>query len=162
VITDLSDNAEWSSAAASLAIGMSCDNLAVIYPAKPPRAGELRCATCNSHRGWAPKQMMDFITDITRRFGAPPSPITWRQEINVMTKQYDNTGILFRDDRKSSNKERDYRGELTIAGVGYWVSGWIKQGKKGKFLSLTIKPKDAPAIDKSKPLADERGDTIPF
>lgn len=78
-------------------------------------------------------------------------------------KQHDNSGILFNCiDDKRKESDRDYRGELTIAGREYWVSGWIKQGKKGKFLGLAVTAKDAPAPDKSKPLAEALNDEIPF
>jgi hypothetical protein len=73
-------------------------------------------------------------------------------------KQYDNSGILFRcsDDKQKPN-DRDFRGEITITGVSYWLSGWIKEGQKGKFLSLAIKPKSDEQPPEAKP-ADE----IPF
>jgi hypothetical protein len=78
-----------------------------------------------------------------------------------MEKQYDNSGILFRCDTKDSERSRDYRGELTIGGREYWLSGWVKEGKKGKFLGLSVKPKDAP-VDKSKSLGEEMNDEIGF
>jgi hypothetical protein len=81
-----------------------------------------------------------------------------------MDRKYDNSGILFRDEGKNPNnpKDRDYRGEIIINGIEYWLSGWVKEGKKGKFLGLAVKLKEAPAPDKSKPLAEEMADQIPF
>jgi hypothetical protein len=58
------------------------DNVVIIQPGKAPHAGELRCATCNAHRGWAPKAMLDFVTETTKRFGASQT-ITWRQETRL-------------------------------------------------------------------------------
>ena len=59
-------------------------------------------------------------------------------------KQYDNTnrGILFGNDRKRGDKDPDCKGSLNVDGRDYWISGWWKQTKKGKALSLSIKPKD--------------------
>jgi hypothetical protein len=69
-------------------------------------------------------------------------------------KNFDNTnhGALFRNDEKRDEKDRDYAGTLNVDGKEYWVSGWARTPKKGgqKFLSLSIKPKDAPA-EKAKP-----------
>jgi len=58
------------------------DNVVIIQPGKAPHAGELRCAKCNAHRGWAPKAMLDFVTETMKRFGAPQF-ITWRQETKL-------------------------------------------------------------------------------
>ena len=55
-----------------------------------------------------------------------------------------NSGILFRDDSKKDQRDRDYRGDCTVGGREYWISAWIKEGRKGKFLSLSFKPKEAP------------------
>jgi hypothetical protein len=144
-------------------------NLATVHPGKPPHAGELRCADCNAHRRWLPQQALDFIDTTAARFGAPSEPLVLRDctigdaEMTNQTKEYDNSGILFRnEDKEPGNaKYRDYQGSITVGGVEYWLSGWIKEGKRGKFLSLAIKPKVAP-VDKSKPLAEELNDSIPF
>jgi len=128
-------------------------------------AAELRCAGCDKHRGWLPKQALDFLTTITKRFGAPAAPIVLRDQTigdHEMTKQqYDNTnsGALFRNDDKQSDKHPDYRGPINVNGAEYWISGWLKTSKKGvKFMSLAVTPKDEAAEGK-KP---ELNDSIPF
>jgi hypothetical protein len=66
-----------------------------------------------------------------------------------MSQQYDNTnsGILSRNDRKEQPSHPDFKGQLNVDGVEYWLSGWVKERKdgSGKFFSLSVKPKDAPA-----------------
>jgi hypothetical protein len=58
------------------------DNVVIIQPGKAPHAGELRCATCSAHRRWAPKAMLDLVTETTKRFGASQT-ITWRPETRL-------------------------------------------------------------------------------
>ena len=51
---------------------------------------------------------------------------------------FDNTnrGALFRDDKKQSDKDRDYSGSINIEGREYWLSAWVKTSAKGtKFMS---------------------------
>jgi hypothetical protein len=59
-----------------------------------------------------------------------------------MSKVYDNSGALFPNDRKEADNHPDRTGSALIGGVEYWVNGWIKEGSKGKFLSLSFKQKD--------------------
>lgn len=80
-------------------------------------------------------------------------------------EQKDNSGSLFANDRKESDKHPDRQGSALIDGVEYWVSGWIKDGKKGKWLSLAFKRKDAArGADKARqePVGSDLDDTIPF
>lgn len=61
---------------------------------------------------------------------------------------YDNTnsGALFKNERKETEKHADYRGSLNVDGTDYWVSSWIKTSKNGqKFMSLSVKRKDGTA-----------------
>ena len=61
---------------------------------------------------------------------------------------YDNTnsGALFKNERKETEKHADYRGSLNVDGTDYWVSSWIKTSKAGqKFMSLSVKRKDGTA-----------------
>jgi hypothetical protein len=49
---------------------------------------------------------------------------------------------LFKNERKDSDRDRDYSGEINVAGREFWLSGWIKTSKaEKKFLSLSVKPK---------------------
>lgn len=59
-----------------------------------------------------------------------------------MSEQRDNAGILFVNDRKENDNHPDRKGSAMINGVEYWVSGWIKKGNKGPFMSLAFKIKE--------------------
>jgi hypothetical protein len=48
-------------------------------------------------------------------------------------------GSLFSVDKKS-DKAPNMRGEFMLNGEMYEIAAWTKEGKKGKFLSLQVKP----------------------
>lgn len=73
-------------------------------------------------------------------------------------EQKENSGALFVNDRKESEKHPDRTGTALIDGREYYVSGWVKEGKKGKWLSLAFKAKDAARTNdkaRQEPLDDE-------
>lgn len=72
---------------------------------------------------------------------------------------YDNSGILFKNDKKNP-KWPDYKGNAQVDGVEYWLSGWIKEGKKGRFLSLSFKAKDDQSNERRRDVTDD--EEIPF
>jgi len=76
---------------------------------------------------------------------------------------YDNTnsGVLFKNDRKTHPNQPDYRGSLNVNGDEFWVSSWIKEGKKGKFLTLALQPKESQVPDYDETPAPPVDD-IPF
>ncbi len=67
--------------------------------------------------------------------------------------EYDNTNrfSLFKNDRKEKDSHPDYNGTINVEGVEYYLNAWLKDGKKGKFFSGSIKRKDAkPDTDRVK------------
>ena len=79
-----------------------------------------------------------------------------------MEQKRDNSGVLFKNDKKEQEKHPDYKGSIMVDGTEYWLSAWIKDGKSGKFMGLAVSPKDAqpPA---SKPMPKNLDDDlIPF
>lgn len=54
----------------------------------------------------------------------------------------DMSGSLFKNDRKEKDSHPDFQGDIIIDGKHYWLSGWVKEGQKGKFFSLAAKPKE--------------------
>lgn len=81
--------------------------------------------------------------------------------------EYDNTnrGALFKNDKTGGNPNwPDYRGQINVGGEEFWLDAWIKDGKKGKFMSLSIKPKVAKGerTAQNAPAADKLDDDIPF
>lgn len=55
-----------------------------------------------------------------------------------MTQQRDNSGVLFKNDRKDKDTHPDYTGKATVNGVDLYISAWIKSRAKGKFMSLAF------------------------
>jgi uncharacterized protein (DUF736 family) len=78
---------------------------------------------------------------------------------------YDNTnsGALFKNEDKKSDKHPDYRGQLDVEGEEYWVSAWIKTSKAGrKYMSLSIQAKEEQRQETAPARTNDFDDDIPF
>lgn len=59
-------------------------------------------------------------------------------------EQRDNTGSLFKNDRKETDSHPDYKGSALLNGVEHWLDAWINEARDGsKYMSLKFKPKEA-------------------
>lgn len=85
-------------------------------------------------------------------------------------EQKDNSGTLFKNDRKERDTHADYQGTIIVAGVEYWLNAWVKEGQRGKFFSLSVRPKEAKEEAKPKgytprqkpPAYDRDPEDVPF
>ena len=91
---------------------------------------------------------------------------------------YDNTnrGVLFKNDRKEKDAHPDYKGSINADGVEYWLSAWMKEGAKGKFMSFLLTPKETTQTaaqaaqhaappqrqQQAAPVVEQLDDDIPF
>lgn len=73
-------------------------------------------------------------------------------------------GSLFPNKRKETESHPNLTGTILVGGVEHWISGWVKLTADGvKWISLSVKPKEAKAAAKAKPAAQEAPeDEIPF
>ena len=79
-------------------------------------------------------------------------------------EQWDNSGVLWRNERREKETHPNATGTAMIDGIEYYVSAWTKEGKKGKFQSLSFKRKDSerPTTKQGQPRRDEDEDLVPF
>jgi len=77
------------------------------------------------------------------------------------------TGVLFKNDKKEKETQPDYKGNLTVDNVEYYISSWINTSKKGdKYMSLKLTKKedvkDEFVKEVSATLDDGMDQSIPF
>lgn len=77
-----------------------------------------------------------------------------------MTGKYPNSGILSRNKNKKTDRHPEFTGSAEIDGNEFWINGWVKEGKYGKFFSLSFQPKEAQAAAGEE--NQDTGDDVPF
>ena len=57
-----------------------------------------------------------------------------------------NSGALFRNDKRETERHPEYTGKITIEGVEYYLSAWVNEMRNGqKYFSIKATPKAATA-----------------
>lgn len=80
-----------------------------------------------------------------------------------MSDKRDNSGALFKNQRKEADSHADYTGNCMIDGKEYWINAWLKEGTNGKFFSFSFRPKEAKTATKQPAFEDRLADDqIPF
>ena len=81
-------------------------------------------------------------------------------------EQKDNSAAIFRNDKGDNPKRPDYTGNGMVNGEAVRISAWIREGRNGKFLSLSFdKPKQKDAPKEKIPTqrhVDDFDDAVPF
>ena len=79
----------------------------------------------------------------------------------------EGSGSLFKNTRKTTETHPDYNGSIMVNGKEHWLSAWVKEGKNGKFFSVSIgqekKPKGfTEAGSNELPKHTIEDDSVPF
>jgi len=84
---------------------------------------------------------------------------------------YDNTnsGMMARNERRTTDKHPEFSGSINVEGVDYWLSAWVNEGKPGgklegkKYFSIKLSRKEG-GTTSSRPAGDSgiELDDIPF
>ena len=93
----------------------------------------------------------------------------------AISANYDKTnkGTLRKNDKKQEDWHPDYRGQVNVEGVEYWIDATLKQWDDGtRYMALKVRRKEPVAPPASspaskparsaRPVADELSDEIPF
>lgn len=75
----------------------------------------------------------------------PKRPLRSKAKKAEPVEEYDNTntGVLFENEKKKSDKHPDFQGSYTDGeGREFWVSGWEKESRSGQYyISLAFTEK---------------------
>lgn len=79
--------------------------------------------------------------------------------------QYDNNnrGALFKNNKRTNEKQPEYNGSVEVNNVEYYISAWVKESKNGqKFFSLSFTPKDQQQAVVTPSVTEDVNSEIPF
>lgn len=58
-------------------------------------------------------------------------------------QQKDNSGVLFKNDKRESDNHPNYKGSAMVDGSEYWLSAWVNKSKNGQmYMSVSLTPRD--------------------
>jgi len=72
-----------------------------------------------------------------------------------------NTGAIFKNDKKTSENQPDYKGKVNVNGADMEVALWLKESKSGtKYFSATFQ--EPYVKPEARVVTDEQDDDLPF
>jgi len=78
--------------------------------------------------------------------------------------QYDNTNTftLNKNDKGDNPRRPDYRGKLNVDGIEFTLSGWVREGANGKFISGSVAIVETKTEERAKPAVEGADEDVPF
>ena len=78
--------------------------------------------------------------------------------------QYDNTNTftLNKNDKGDNPRRPDYRGKLNVDGIEFTLSGWVREGANGKFISGAVAIVEAKQEERAKSAVEGADEDVPF
>lgn len=77
-----------------------------------------------------------------------------------------NRGAIWKNDKKEKDTHPDFKGDLNVNGVEYWVSAWKRKpdaNPKAPALSFSITPKQEQSVHQQISNAEDPfEDSVPF
>ena len=73
-----------------------------------------------------------------------------------------NTFTLNKNDKGDNPKRPDYRGKLNVDGIEFTLSGWVREGANGKFISGSVAMVEAKTEERAKPAVEGADEDVPF
>lgn len=70
----------------------------------------------------------------------------------------ENTGVLFKNTKKTDDKQPDYTGNILVGTKEMRLAAWIKEGKNGKFMSIKLSEQNS----KQETSSTDNGEDMPF
>jgi len=75
----------------------------------------------------------------------------------------DNSGSLFKNERKETESQPGYTGTVMVNGKEMRLAAWVKEGKRGKFFSLKFdEPREQNAATRQPVKQIDLDDEIPW
>ena len=69
-------------------------------------------------------------------------------------------GVLFKNNKKTTDKHPDYTGNCKVDGKQMWLSAWIKESQNGtKYMSLSFTVKE---VSEQSDNSDYNNEDMPF
>jgi hypothetical protein len=73
-----------------------------------------------------------------------------------------NAGAIFKNDKKTNEKQPDYKGKVSVNGKEMEVALWVKQGKFGSYFSAAFSEPYVAPTEERRPIGDSIDSDFPF